>query len=58
VENKVAKFYIGIGIVLHNLGMDSILRLFLTTEIHRVSLKNLKQLGMDSILTRTLWDTD
>ena len=38
---KVAKYYIGIGIVLHNLGMDSILRLFLTTEIHRVSLKNL-----------------
>jgi hypothetical protein len=32
--------------------MDSILLLFLTTEIHRVSLKNLKQLGMDSILKR------
>jgi hypothetical protein len=32
--------------------MDSILLLFLTTEIHRVSLKNLNQLGMDSILKR------
>ena len=61
---KVEIIYIEIGIVFHNLGMDSILVLFLTTEIQRVSLKNLNQLGMDSILKRyyghrlTLVNTD